>query len=89
MAFDGDLTDRSIRFRAPKVDFETAVMVLSRQTRTFTRAVDEHTMFVTEDNAQKVREYAPEIDVCFMIYCFDPSRPYVVAIARWVRREAP
>ena len=62
MAFDGDLADRSIRFRAPKVDFDTAVMVLSRQTRTFTRIVDDHTLFVTEDSAQKVREYALEIE---------------------------
>jgi hypothetical protein len=62
IAFDGDLTDRPIRFRAPNVDFETALMVLSRQTRTFTRVVDDHTLFVTEDSAQKVREYAPEVE---------------------------
>ena len=62
IAFDGDLADRSIRFRAPNVDFETALMVLSRQTRTFTRVVDDHTLFVTEDNAQKIREYAPEVE---------------------------
>jgi Flp pilus assembly secretin CpaC len=62
VAFDGDLPDRSIRFQVPKVDFETAIMVLSRQTQTFTRIVDEHTLFVTQDNAQKVREYAPEIE---------------------------
>jgi Flp pilus assembly secretin CpaC len=62
VAFDGDLPDRSIRFQAPKVDFETAIMVLSRQTQTFTRIVDGHTLFVTQDNAQKVREYAPEIE---------------------------
>ncbi|MBZ5699629.1 MAG: FG-GAP-like repeat-containing protein [Acidobacteriia bacterium] len=62
MAFDGDLNDRSIRFRAPKVDFETALLVLARQTRTFTRVVDEHTLFVTDDSVQKMREYAPEIE---------------------------
>ena len=62
LAFDGDLADRSIRFRAPNVDFETALLVLSRQTRTFTRVVDDHTLFVTDDNAQKVREYALEIE---------------------------
>ena len=37
-------------------------MVLSRQTRTFTRVVDDHTLFVTEDSAQKVRDYAVEIE---------------------------
>ena len=62
ISFDGDLPDRIIRFLAPKVDFETALMVLSRQTRTFTRVVDEHTLFVTEDSAQKVREYALEVE---------------------------
>jgi len=62
LAFDGDLADRVIRFRAPNVDFETALMVLSRQTRTFTRVVDDHTLFVTEDSAQKVRDYAVEIE---------------------------
>ncbi len=62
MAFDGDLADRSLRFQVPKLDFETAIMVLSRQTKTFTRVVDEHTLFVTEDSAQKIRDYAPEIE---------------------------
>jgi Flp pilus assembly secretin CpaC len=62
IAFDGDLPDRSLRFRAPKVDFETTLMVLSRQTRTFTRVVDEHTLFVTDDSVQKVREYALEVE---------------------------
>ena len=62
MAFDGDLADRSIRFRAPNVDFETALLVLSRQTKTFTRVIDNHTLFVTEDNAQKIREYALEVE---------------------------
>jgi len=37
-------------------------MILSRQTRTFTRVVDEHTLFVTDDSVQKVREYALEIE---------------------------
>ncbi len=60
--FDGDLPDRAVRFQAPKVDFETAVMVLSRQTRTFTRVADEHTLFVTDDTAAKERDYAPEIE---------------------------
>jgi type II secretory pathway component GspD/PulD (secretin) len=62
IAFDGDLVDRSIRFQAPKVDFDTALMVLSRQTQTFTRVVDSHTLFVTQDTAQKEREYAVEIE---------------------------
>jgi Flp pilus assembly secretin CpaC len=62
MVFDGDLPDRSIRFQVPNLDFDTAVMVLSRQTRTFTRVVDAHTMFVTEDTPQKEREYTLEVE---------------------------
>ena len=62
MVFDGDLPDRSIRFQVPNLDFDTAVMVLSRQTRTFTRVVDAHTMFVTEDTPQKERDYTLEVE---------------------------
>jgi Flp pilus assembly secretin CpaC len=62
VVFDGDLADRQVQFTVPSVDFDTAVMVLSRQTRTFTRVVDAHTMFVTDDSPQKVREYALEVE---------------------------
>src|ERR1700692_4441837 len=36
MVFDGDLPDRAVRFQVPNLDFDTAVMILSRQNRTFT-----------------------------------------------------
>ena len=62
MAFDGELPDRAVRFRVPALDFDTAVMVLSRQTKTFTRVVDAHTMFVTEDTPQKERDYTIEVE---------------------------
>jgi Flp pilus assembly secretin CpaC len=62
MVFDGDLVDRTVRFTAPMVDFETALKVLARETRTFTRTVDAHTLFVTQDSAQKQRDFAPEIE---------------------------
>ncbi len=62
MVFDGDLPDRAIRFQVPELDFDTAVMVLSRQTKTFTRVVDAHTMFVTEDSPQKERDYTLEVE---------------------------
>jgi len=62
VVFDGDLADRQVQLQVPSVDFDTAVMVLSRQTRTFTRVVDAHTMFVTDDSPQKVREYALEVE---------------------------
>ena len=62
MVFDGDLPDRAIRFQVPELDFDTAVMVLSRQTKTFTRVVDAHTLFVTEDSPQKERDYTLEVE---------------------------
>jgi type II secretory pathway component GspD/PulD (secretin) len=62
MIFDGDLPDRAVRFTVPNLDFETAVRILSQQTRTFTRVVDEHTLFVTEDSPQKIRDYAVEVE---------------------------
>ncbi len=62
MVFDGDLPDRSFRFQVPPLDFDTAVMILARQTKTFTRVVDSHTMFVTEDTAQKERDYTLEVE---------------------------
>jgi Flp pilus assembly secretin CpaC len=67
MVFDGDLPDRAVRFQVPTLDFDTAVMVLSRQTKTFTRVVDAHTMFVTEDTPQKEREYALEVEKEFLL----------------------
>ena len=62
MVFDGDLQDRSVHFQVPELDFDTAVMVLSRQTRTFARVVDAHTMFVTDDTPQKEKDYALEVE---------------------------
>ena len=62
MIFDGDLPDRAVRFIVPALDFETAIRILSQETRTFTRVVDEHTLFVTEDSPQKVRDYTVEVE---------------------------
>ncbi|MGH9681265.1 MAG: FG-GAP-like repeat-containing protein, partial [Candidatus Acidiferrales bacterium] len=67
MAFNGDVPSRSIRFQAPNVDFDTAILVLSRQTRTFTRVVDRHTLFVTDDTPQNEREYAPEVEKSLLL----------------------
>ncbi len=62
MVFDGDLTDRAVRFLVPDLDFDTAVKVLARQTKTFTRVVDAHTLFVTEDSPQKEKDYTIEVE---------------------------
>ncbi len=60
--FDGDLPDRQIRFRAPGVDFPTAMRLLAEETTTFWTAVDPRTFFVTPDSPQKRRDYDPEIE---------------------------
>jgi type II secretory pathway component GspD/PulD (secretin) len=62
MIFDGDLPDRAVRFTVPNLDFETAVRILAQETRTFSRVVDEHTLFVTEDSPQKIRDYTVEVE---------------------------
>jgi len=67
MIFDGDLPDRAVRFQVPSLDFDTAVMVLSRQTKTFTRVVDAQTMFVTEDTPQKEKDYTLEVEKEFLL----------------------
>ena len=60
--FDGDLVDRSARFRVSQVNFETALLVLARETRTFARVVDTQTIFIAEDTAQKRRDYELEVE---------------------------
>ena len=60
-AFDPELQDRQIRFRVSDVDFDTAMRLLSEQTATFWFAVDARTFFVAADNANKRRDYDPEI----------------------------
>ncbi len=62
MVFDGDLLDRTVRFQVPPVDFDTALEILTLQTRTFTRVVDASTLFVTQDTPQKERDYALEVE---------------------------
>lgn len=62
MVFDGDLLDRTVRFQVPPADFDTALEILTLQTRTFTRVVDASTLFVTQDTPQKERDYALEVE---------------------------
>lgn len=62
MVFDGDLPDRAIHFEIPSVDFDTALQILALQTRTFTRVVDAHTMFVTQNTPEKVKDYTVEVE---------------------------
>ncbi len=57
VAFDVDLRGRQIRFRATDVDFPTAARLLGSQTATFWRPLSAHLFFVTDDTAQKRRDY--------------------------------
>jgi Flp pilus assembly secretin CpaC len=62
VTFDGELVDRSVRFQTPAVDFDTALDVLGRQTRTFSLVVDAQTLFVAEDTPQKRRDYETVVE---------------------------
>ena len=65
--FDPDLTVRNVRLNVDDVDFATAMSVLGSQTGTFWRAVNPTMMFVTQDTAEKHREYALQAEQTFPI----------------------
>jgi Flp pilus assembly secretin CpaC len=67
VTFDGDLADRSLRFRTPAVDFDAALDVLQRQTHTFSVVVDARTLFVAEDSPQKRKEYERVVEKTFVL----------------------
>lgn len=66
-SFDPDLRGKPLRFRVQDVDFETAMRVLSRQTRTFWRTLDERTFLVADNTLQKRRELAPSMARTFTL----------------------
>jgi hypothetical protein len=57
VAFDVDLHSRQIRFRADDVDFPTAAQLLGSMTGTFWRPLAAHLFFVSENTAQKRKDY--------------------------------
>lgn len=59
-SFDPDVAGRQVRLRVQNVDFYTALMLLGTQTGTFWRALNPTLIFVTPDNPEKRKEYAPE-----------------------------
>jgi Flp pilus assembly secretin CpaC len=67
VTFDSDLTERTVQFRAPMLDFETAVKVLERLTHTFTSVTDAQTFFVAEDSPQKRKDFAPEVEQSLLL----------------------
>ncbi|MGH9562310.1 MAG: hypothetical protein ACRD3S_12730, partial [Terracidiphilus sp.] len=61
VAFDVDMASRQVRFRVSGVDFPTAVRLLGDATGTFWRPLAPHLFFVTENTAQKLRDYEPSL----------------------------
>jgi general secretion pathway protein D len=60
-AFDVDLHMRQVHFRAEDVDFPTATRLLGEMTGTFWRPLTPRLFFVTDDTAQKRKEYDSSI----------------------------
>lgn len=60
-AFDVDLRSRQVRFRVDDVDFPTAARLLGDMTGTFWRPLTSRLFFVTENTAQKRKEYEPSV----------------------------
>ncbi|HET9401308.1 MAG TPA: FG-GAP-like repeat-containing protein [Candidatus Acidoferrales bacterium] len=64
--FDGALNPvQVIRFRVPAVDFAAAADTLSAATHTFWIALDERTIFITEDSPANRARFAPEVTRTF------------------------
>ena len=57
VAFDVDLTSRSVRLDVSGVDFLTAMRILGDMTGTFWRPLTPRLFFVTADTAQKRKDY--------------------------------
>jgi len=61
MSLDQEISGKQIRFRAPNVTFETAASLLTLQTGTFIRALDEKAFLVLPDTPDKRRQYEQRI----------------------------
>ena len=67
IAFDPDLTARSVRLRVDDVDFDTALKVLSAETATFYRPLTSTLLFVAQDTAEKRRQYEVQAEQTFLL----------------------
>jgi hypothetical protein len=65
--FDPDLPNRAIRFRAPSADFQTAVGILSEESRTFWTPIDAHTIYVAEDTQAKRKQFERVVTQTFIL----------------------
>ena len=67
VTFDPDLAPRTVRLHADDVDFPTALKVLSAQTGTFSRPLTSTLLFVTQDTAEKRRQYGVQAEQSFVL----------------------
>jgi hypothetical protein len=65
--FDPDLPTRPIRFRAPNADFDTAMEILTEESRTFWTPIDEHTIYVAEDSQAKRKQFERIVTQTFIL----------------------
>jgi len=74
VSFDPELPARTVRFRVPDVDFDTAMKILSDVSGTFWRPVTAKLIFVAADTQQKRKDYDPEIEQTFpLTAAVDPT----------------
>jgi tetratricopeptide (TPR) repeat protein len=66
-SFDPDVTAHEVRLRLHDVDVYTALSVLGTQTGTFYRALNPTLIFVTNDNPEKRKQFAPEAQQVFSL----------------------
>ena len=66
--FDSDLPPgRTVHFKAPDLDFETAMNVLAAETHTFWAAYDETRVIIAEDSPVKRKQFEPLVVKTFVL----------------------
>jgi len=58
--FEENFPTAAIRLRAPDLDFETAMLIASRLTKSFWRSLDAHTILFLQDSPDRRKQYDPQ-----------------------------
>jgi type II secretory pathway component GspD/PulD (secretin) len=66
-AFDADLPNRNVKLQLDDVDFETAMQVLTAETRTFWKPLSSNMIFVAADTAEKRKAFETVIEQTFVL----------------------
>ena len=66
-SFDPDLPSRIVKLRLDNVDFQTAMTVLTAESRTFWRPLNSKLIFVAADTAEKRKQYDQEVEQTFAL----------------------